>query len=201
MDGELAGMAIGAGRGVGRGWRSGAVGIAALLWALAVLGVSPAFPQKMPKPEPVKGTRPGHRAHPFSLKDLDGKPYDLESLNEQGRVVHVVFWATWCFPCIEEVPQLREAYRKYHDQGLEVLGVVFNLNQTREAVASFIEDYKINYPILWDDAQIASRYGVTQLPQNFLIDRDGIIRHSGPTLPADYHAMLEEMLGTNGPAD
>ena len=181
--------------------RKGCAGIAALVCAMALLSTSPVFPQKMPKLQPMNGTRPGHRAHAFNLKDLDGKPYELKMLNEKGRVVHVVFWATWCFPCVEEIPQLREAYAKYRDRGLEVLGVVVNISQTREGVRSFMEDYKINYPILWDDAQIAHRYGVSQLPQNFLIGKDGIIRHSGSSLPSDYHAVLEEMLGTNGPGD
>lgn len=181
--------------------RTGFAGFAALACAMALLSTSPAFPQKMPKLEPRNGTRPGRLAHTFSLKDMAGKPYDLKKLNESGRVVHVVFWATWCFPCIEEIPHLRDAYTKYRDHGLEVLGIVMNLNQTREGVQSFMEDYKINYPVLWDDAQMADRYNVTQLPQNFLIGKDGIIRHSGPSLPSDYHAVLEEMLGINGPGE
>lgn len=181
--------------------RKGRAGIVALLCAMALLGTSPVFPQKMPKLETREGTRPGHRAHAFNLKDLDGKPYDLKMMNENGRVVHVVFWATWCFPCIEEIPHLREAYAKYRERGLEVLGIVMNINQTREGVRSFMEDYEINYPILWDDGQIAQRYNVSQIPQNFLIGKDGIILHSGSSLPSDYHAVLEKMLGMNGAGD
>ncbi len=174
----------GGGRAAGR--------VAALVILLAF--AAPAFPQKMPEIGPRKGISPGRLAHEFNLKDLHGRSYALKDLLGRGRVVHVVFWATWCFPCIEEIPHLREAYEKYHERGLEVLGVVVNISQTPEGVRSFVEDYKINYPVLFDDDGMADRYGVTQLPQNFLIGRDGIIRHAGSSLPGDYHGLVERML-------
>jgi peroxiredoxin len=173
--------------------------VAALAVALLLMPIGSVMSQKIPKLNPRRGVNPGSLAHQFNLKSLDGKSYDLKELIDKERVVHVVFWATWCIPCIEEIPHLREAYEKYHDRGLEILGVVVNINQSLEGVRAFVEDYDVNYPILWDEARDAPiRYGVEAVPKNFLIDKDGVIRHAGATLPADYHSVLEEMLEQNG---
>jgi peroxiredoxin len=175
---------------------------AVLAGTLLLLPAGPAMSQKIPKLEPSRGTRPGNLAREFSLKALDGRSYDLKDLIEQERVVHLVFWATWCIPCIQEIPHLREAYDKYHDRGLEVLGVVVNREQSLEGVRAFVKDYEVNYPILWDEAGEAThRYRVDAIPQNFLIGKDGIIRHAGNALPGKYHALLEEMLEQNGRAE
>ncbi len=174
---------------------------AALAGLLLLMSDGMARSQRMPKLEPIRGARVGNLAHQFTLEDMEGKTYNLNELIERERVVHVVFWATWCFPCIEEIPQLREAYDKYHDRGLEVLGIVVNINQTRDGVRSFVEDYKVNYTILWDDDRIMGRYGVSNIPRNFLIGKDGIIRHAGTALPDDYPAVLERLLADGGPPE
>ena len=174
--------------------------------ALVLCGVALCVPrslgaQKMPTLDPVRGIRAGNLAQEFSLKDLDGRrEFRLADFKGRG-VVHVVFWATWCVPCIEEIPVLREAYRKHHDAGLEILAIVVDINQTREGVSSFARKHGMPYPILWDQGGRAmDLYRVSSIPQNFLVDRGGVIRYAGTSLPPDYDALLGRLLGSAGTA-
>lgn len=174
-----------------------------LLVIAAVLMIAASGPvpgQKMPSIAPVKGSRVGNLAHNFALKDLDGHEYRLEELLGK-RVIHITFWATWCMPCIAEIPRLREMYARYHDRGLEVFGVIVPISQTRDGVLAFSKQHEINYPVLWDDDEaITGRYRVSSVPKNFLIGRDGIIRHASVELPHDLDALIEKLLKEEAPA-
>ena len=177
--------------------RRGAVTLA--LCGLILVLPRPSSAQRMPTLEPSPGVRVGSLAHEFSLKDLDGRrTYRLAEL--KGRsVVHVVFWATWCVPCIQEIPALREVYHRHRDAGLEILAIVVDINQTRDGVRSFARKHDVSYPILWDEGGRAmDLYGVSSIPRNFLIDRDGVIRYAGASLPPNYDALLGRLLGNPG---
>jgi peroxiredoxin len=178
---------------------------------IAILGLAlvffaspgPFLAQKMPPQPPQFGRNVGNLAHDFTLKGLDGKDYHLKGLRGD-RIVHVVFWATWCVPCVEEIPRLREAYDKFHDRGFEVLGVALSMNETEDQVRAFAAQHKLNYPVLWDEGMtLMNRYRIDSIPQNFLIDREGIIRYAGNSLPQRYEETLERALAQpsgSGPA-
>jgi len=152
----------------------------------------------MPPLPPLPGNRVGNLAQDFTLKDLNSRKYSLKEMRGK-RVVHVVFWATWCVPCLQEIPALRATYDKYRDRGLQVLGIVVNMNQTVDGVRAVARDLKINYPILWDDeGTLAERYRVSYIPQNFLIGKDGVIRYAGTSLPNDYVTLVESLLKEEG---
>jgi peroxiredoxin len=170
------------------------------LLAVVFATALPLQAQKMPASPPREGRRTGDVAFDFTLKDLDGKPHRLKDL--RGRVVHVVFWATWCMPCLEEMPDLKEAYERYHDRGLEILGVVVPMSQTPEGVRAFAQKQALRYPILWDDGMaLMSRYNVDSIPRNFVIDRQGVIRYAGVALPERYDDLIEHSLkGSATPA-
>jgi peroxiredoxin len=162
--------------------------------ALVLLAPGSPQAQKMPTLGPRPGHGVGDLALDFTLKDLNNRPYSLKDLRGK-QVVHVVFWATWCVPCLQEIPTLREVHEKYHDQGLAILGVVINLSQTRDGVRAVARNMKVNYPILWDGAgEVQERYNVSMIPQNFLIGRDGVIRYAGSALPTDYETLLASLL-------
>jgi peroxiredoxin len=162
--------------------------------ALAPLVSPPASAQKMPSMPTREGWRVGDLAYDFTISDLEGKPHRLKDMRGKN-VVHLVFWATWCMPCIEEIPHLRDAYDRFRDQGFEIYGVVVAMNQTKEGVRSFAERNKMPYPILWDgDLKVMNRYRVDMIPQNFLIGRDGVIQYAGAGLPAGYEDLLRTML-------
>ncbi len=96
---------------------------------------------------------------------------------------------------------IREAYRKYHDQGLEILSVALNLNETPDGVLAIARDLKIDYPILWDeDAKLMKRFNISLVPQNFLIGKDGIVRYAGVRLPDNYDVLVQRLLHEDGEA-
>lgn len=91
----------------------------------------------------------------------------------EGKVVLVDFWATWCGPCLQEIPKLREAYDRWHAKGLEIVGV--NLDRSPEAIARFLEQHDLPWPSLIgkDAAELARRYKVRAIPCLWLLDRQG----------------------------
>lgn len=110
-------------------------------------------------------------------KTFDGKEFDVKSL--AGKVVLVDFWATWCGPCISELPTLRDCYEKYHDRGFEVVGI--SLDDDRVRLTTFLTREELPWTTLFSDDEkatgwkhpLASRYGVMSIPRGVLIDRKG----------------------------
>lgn len=104
---------------------------------------------------------------------LDGQPFDQKAL--AGKVVLVDFWATWCGPCVAEIPNMVEQYEKYHAKGFEIVGI--SLDEEKEKVDAFVAERKIPWPIIyagkgWQDPT-AQFYGISGIPQLILIGRDG----------------------------
>jgi peroxiredoxin len=165
---------------------------------LTLLLSAAAHAQKMPTLGPTQGLRAGNLAFDFTGKDLDGKIYHLKDL--RGQVVQIVFWATWCVPCVEEIPTMRAIDAKYRDRGLVLLAVVVPTEQTKTGVREFAAKNKLGYPILWDGADaIVDRYRIDAIPQIFLVGRDGVIRFAGAELPERYDALIESALAEDVP--
>jgi peroxiredoxin len=128
----------------------------------------------------------------FALPDLDGNERWLSEW--QGKIIVLNFWATWCGPCKEEMPLLMDAHRRYHEQGVRVIGVAID---TRDAVASFARELRIGYPLLIGDEtglSIMSRYGNPRgaLPYTVVIGPDGAI--AGKKLGAYRGNELQSLL-------
>lgn len=106
----------------------------------------------------------------------DGKPIELEKM--RGKVVLIDFWASWCGPCMAELPNMKEAYAKYHDKGFEIIGV--NLDQDMSALKEAVEKYKIPWRQHFDagnpDGGWAAKYGISAIPAIWLIDKKGILK-------------------------
>jgi len=110
----------------------------------------------------------GARPDSFTLRSADGVETSLSSL--RGRVVAVNFWATWCVPCLRELPELTAAHRIDGGRCLEVLGVAEE--SAREDVAAAAR--QLPYPVVIDrKAEVAEAWGVTAYPRTFLLDREG----------------------------
>jgi len=116
--------------------------------------------------------------HPMEISGtlLNGQPFDQKSL--AGKVVLVDFWATWCGPCVAEIPNVLAQYEKYRGQGFEVVGV--SLDEDREALEKFVTEQKVPWPILYEKPQgegwrhpLATYYGISGIPTVILIGRDG----------------------------
>jgi peroxiredoxin len=120
----------------------------------------------------------GQAAPRFDATALDGKKINLADYH--NNLVLIDFWATWCGPCIEEFPNLRAAYDKYHARGFDVVGVT--LDDDPAAVREFLKEH----PVPWrqivnaeekdKESDIVNRYRVDRIPATFLIDREGKVR-------------------------
>ena len=118
-------------------------------------------------------------AYDFELTDLEGNTVKLSDY--KGKVVFVNFWATWCPPCREEMPEFNEADKVFKDNGDAVLLAV-NLTsggvrgETEEVVRKFVEDNGYTMKVLLDkDDKAAQKYNISSIPTTYVIDRDGNI--------------------------
>jgi thiol-disulfide isomerase/thioredoxin len=139
------------------------------------------------EPVDLKAVPIGSAFPDFSEKDLDGK--SLSVGNYKGKIVLVDFWATWCGPCVAELPNVLQAYEKYHGKGFEVIGI--SLDSNKDKLTSFVKDRKMPWPQFFDGAgwknKLAQRYNVRSIPATYLIGKDGkIIAQNlrGPALEA-----------------
>jgi cytochrome c biogenesis protein CcmG, thiol:disulfide interchange protein DsbE len=131
----------------------------------------------------------GDSAPPFEFTLLDG----TRSLADyQGRPLIINFWATWCLPCIEEMPTLDAALSA--DPELVILAV--NRNETPLAIADFAPKVDVAFPLIADmSGAISKRYGVTNLPTTFFVDRDGriVARQLGAMTEETLNELLEQI--------
>ena len=108
-------------------------------------------------------------------KDLDGKPLSTTAL--KGKVVLVDFWATWCGPCVAELPNVLAAYQKYHAKGFEIVGI--SLDKNKDALTAFIKEKGMTWGQYFDgqgwDNKVSTAFGIHSIPATFLIGRDGKI--------------------------
>lgn len=117
---------------------------------------------------------PGQPAPDFALRALDGPTLRLREL--RGQVVLLNFWATWCAPCREEMPQLTRLHTKYRAAGLTVVGV--NVDDDSRNTADVARKLGVNFPVLLDsEKQVSKLYALASMPSTVLIDRDGQVRH------------------------
>ncbi len=117
----------------------------------------------------------------FTFKDMDGKEVSLASFKDQGKVVLLNFWATWCGPCKAEIPGFVELQEQYKDK-LTIIG--YSVDDTPELAKKYAADYKINYPILLGEGkeELQDAYGpIWGIPASFIISKDGKIcrKHMG----------------------
>jgi len=109
----------------------------------------------------------------FTLPGLDGKMVSLTDY--KGEVVLLNIWATWCPPCVEEMPSMEKLHQELKDEGFEILAVSVDVSGTK-AVLPFMKKHKLSFPALIDSkGAIKSFYQTTGVPESFIIDKDGII--------------------------
>jgi cytochrome c biogenesis protein CcmG, thiol:disulfide interchange protein DsbE len=173
--------------------RATAVAVVALLigllaWRVSQRDAGATLPAKI-----AAGKQPP--APEFLLERLDGSGrLSLASL--RGKAVVVNFWASWCEPCKEESPRLEEAWTRFRDRGVVVLGV--DAQDFRADARRFVERYGLSYPIVHDGAgSTLGRWGVTGFPETFFVGRDGKLvgeKIEGPVTDADLEKYIGEAL-------
>ncbi len=121
------------------------------------------------RPEPP--TR-GAVAPPFELLDLDGRPWGLTDF--AGKVVVLNFWATWCPPCVEEMPSLQRLEDLLGDEGLAVVAV--SVDERHSDIGPFVADHRLRFLVLHDlGKRVSRRYEIHQFPETWIVARDGTL--------------------------
>ena len=121
------------------------------------------------------GLAEGTKFPDFNEKDSAGKP--LSIANYKGKVVLLDFWATWCGPCVHELPNVIKTYDTHHKQGFEIIGI--SLDKEQEKLASFTKEKNMTWVqyfdgLVWQN-KLAVKYGVNSIPATYLLDGQGTI--------------------------
>lgn len=161
----------------------------AWIWVSAVPG-SETTGGRIPSP------REGFLAPDFTLDLLVGGEMTLSE--QQGNVVIINLWASWCPPCRAEMPALQQVYLDNRDRGLEVLAVNTTFQDQESAAAAFAKEFGLTFSILMDrTGDVSRQYLLRAMPSTFFVDREGVIRKviiGGPMSEATLQTAVEELL-------
>jgi len=131
----------------------------------------------------------------FAMVDLDGQTRNIKDWD--GKVILLNFWATWCPPCLKEIPGFIELQEQYGDQGFQVIGIAVD---NEEAVRDYVNEVKINYPVIaaeFEAIELSSRYGnrMGALPYSVIINRESEISNkiTGELSKIEAEKLIEKL--------
>jgi peroxiredoxin len=153
--------------------------------------------------DPPGKTVPAIIGQPFEGAGTLASGKKLDWARYRGKVVLVTYWATWCQPCVAEIPELKKTYDALHKRGFEVLAV--SLDDDRAVLDRFLGTQEVSWQVVCGAAgealgrqhPLARKYGVDSIPKSFLIDRQGNIAAIDPH-GAELVKLAENLLGTDG---
>jgi peroxiredoxin len=149
------------------------------------------------------GPQVGMPAPDFTLPDLEGKIHGLADF--RGRVVVLNFWATWCPPCIDEMPSLERLHQAMADRGVAVIAV--SVDERFSDVPAFVEKFDLTFSVLYDEGKKVSRkYQTFKYPETYILDREGRLKSkvvgprdwAAPTVIRDMVDLLKEAPPSEG---
>jgi peroxiredoxin len=147
-----------------------------LIWSMAAVATATVWMlARQPAAQAAEHTAPqiGDAAPALSLTALDGSAFDLAAL--RGKVVLIHYWATWCVPCRKEMPKLNVFYRRYHDRGLELIGISIDFPRDAEKARKMARTFA--YPSALTAAIADNGFGEQKaVPFTWIVDTDGKIR-------------------------
>jgi cytochrome c biogenesis protein CcmG/thiol:disulfide interchange protein DsbE len=157
--------------------------------------------QRAQKPVPARDQQAIESASSVQITKLDGGAFKLSDF--RGKVLVVDFWATYCPPCVRQVPQLAQLSKKYRDKGLEVIGLTSDERADQENVVKFLKDAGADYTVGYDNRWLSSAFlkgtenedGTTPIPQLFVISREGrVVEHMVGESPQRGIEYLEQVV-------
>ncbi len=158
-------------RKVSVGWKEAAL----LVIFIVLIALVAVFFLTREKGQEVNVTGALQRAPDFSLQAPDGKIVNLSDY--RGKVVMVHFWATWCPPCVDEMPTLENLYRTLKGKDFVILAISVD-EEGAGAVTAFMRKNRLSLPVFLDPSRIVSGlYGTFKLPETYIVDREGVVRY------------------------
>ncbi|MBG9567115.1 TlpA disulfide reductase family protein [Brevibacillus agri] len=159
---------------------------------LAVMAIYNNNQTKSGSPDQVP--KVGFTAPYFSLSSLDNQTYKIAGKRDKPVILN--FWASWCGPCRQEAPDLKEIYEKYKDR-LDFYAINLTANDDLESAKAFVREFGLPFPILLDKkGEVADVYQVFSIPTTYFIDTDGVIRQKiiGATDRGSFEQYVKELV-------
>ncbi len=136
-------------------------------------------------PASVLAVDVGDAAPGFILERTDGTVFRSDALKGKKPLM-LVFWATWCPSCKEEIPRLKEVHSEPRLKGLELIAVNVGVNDSLKKTKRFMKKYDISYPVGFDEgSRITRRFGILGTPTVILVDRRGVVRYRSSGVPSN----------------
>ena len=142
---------------------------------------------KKVEPPAIAGVMKGNQLIPFEVADLSGKPFKVES---KGQPMVINFWATWCPPCVGEMPELQ----KFSEKNPQVDLRLVSIQEDSETVVDFLKEQKLKLkPILDSSGKVAQQYRISAIPTTLVVNAQGVIiyRKTGPVTASELEKVLK----------
>lgn len=156
--------------------------------------IIPMLEKQAAKEKVARSLVAGSQFPDFNELDMNGKPLSVKGT--KAKVILIDFWATWCGPCLRELPAVKAAYDRFHRKGFQIIGI--NLDEDKDAFLTFLKRRDITWPQYFDgkgwESKLVDQYGVSGIPATYLLDGNGKIVATnlrGPELEEE----LEKLLG------
>lgn len=164
---------------------------------IAVIVTLSGFPRERSEQQSAVGSSRlvGQKAPDFTLATLDGEEVSLSQFRSQPVLLN--FWASWCLPCREEMPELVQSYEAHKDEGLVILGVNLTYTDSMPEVRAFVNELDITFPVLLDeDGAVERLYQIPGIPSSVFINRVGTIERLqiGLMTPEQIDQYTDEIL-------
>lgn len=143
----------------------------------------------------VKGDTPlfAKETFDFSLETLEGEKVQLKDYRGK-KVVHLVFWSTWCPKCLLDMRKLKELWKTIDTSPYEILAINVGLNESKERIKKIRSEHQIPFRIVLDNkGEVTRNFGVMSIPFNIIIDKEGAITNRFSDLPKDPESLLKKL--------
>jgi peroxiredoxin len=123
---------------------------------------------------------------------MDGREVDLSRM--RGRVVLIDYWATYCVPCVETIPQLKDTYEKFHSRGFEIVGI--SADKDEKALNRYVQEHELPWPQYFErqgPQDFEAKFAIDSLPTLWLVDKKGNLRETSDAFP-DLQGRVEKLL-------
>src|SRR5207302_2312511 len=163
----------------------------ARVWTATAVGFTTSTPG-WPAGQKWGGRGQGGKPAPLQVSAVGRPEVDLGKMD--GKEVLIDFWATWCVPCVHEVPHVKAVYDQLHPKGFEIVGISFD--QKKIALQSFVLKEKMAWPQYFDgkgwENRLGVRFGIESIPTMWLVDKKGVLRHIDAR--EDLEAKVQKLL-------